>query len=77
MGVRAKFYVTEVCQTTYGGQVKLAPVTRGGENAEWASATPSGQIQMTIRNEVALDFFGGKTGGEFFVDFTPAPKPET
>lgn len=72
MTVRAKFYVTETRQTTYGGGVKLQAVTRGEDNKKWASATPSGQIDMTIRNELALEFF--TVGDEFYVTFEPAPK---
>lgn len=74
MSVRAKFYVTEIAKTTYGGRVNLAVVCRGQDNKEWASATPAGQIQMSIRNELAVEFFD--VGQEYFVDFTPAPKGE-
>lgn len=70
--VRAKFYVEEVARTTYGGRVKLRAVSRGEDNKRWASATPSGEITMTIRNELAIDFYD--VGEEYFVDFTPAPK---
>lgn len=71
--VRAKFYVTKISRTTWGGQVELAVVTRGADNKEWASATPTGSITMTIRNEVALEVFKDP-GDEFYVDFAPAPK---
>lgn len=70
--VRAKFFCAEVGKTTYGGKVVLRAVTRGEDNKTWASATPSGEITMTIRNELALDFYD--VGEEYFVDFTPAPK---
>jgi hypothetical protein len=73
MTVRAKFFVQEIAQTTWGGRVKLQVVSRGNDNKEWASATPSGSIEMTIRNDLALDQFIAP-GEEFFVDFTPAPK---
>jgi len=73
MTVRAKFYVAEIAQTTWGGRVKLQVVSRGEDNKSWASATPSGQIEMTIRNEVALAEFIAP-GEEFYVDFSPAPK---
>lgn len=74
MAVRAKFFCQEVAKTTYGGRVKLNPVTRGEDNKKWASATPSGEITMTIRNELAVEFFD--VGEEYYVDFTPAPKGE-
>lgn len=72
--VRAKFYVTEIGKTTWGGKVVLACVTRGEDNKKWSAATPSGQITMTIKNELALEVFD--VGDEFFVDFIPAPKGE-
>ena len=71
--VRAKFFVAEIAQTNYGGRVKLQAVSRGEDNKLWASATPSGTIEMTIRNEVALERFLAP-GEEFYVDFTHAPK---
>lgn len=70
--VRAKFYVDEIAKTIHGGRVRLRVVTRGEDNKQWASATPSGEITMTIRNELAIEFFD--VGDEYFVDFTPAPK---
>lgn len=70
--VRAKFFVQEISKTTWGGSVKLQVVSRGEDNKAWASATPSGQITMSIRNELALEVFD--VGDEFFVDFTPAVK---
>ena len=70
--VRAKFWVTEIKQTTFGGSVSLSAVCRGEDNKVWASATPSGSITMSILNNSALSAF--VPGDEFFVDFTPAPK---
>lgn len=72
MSVRAKFFVTEVAHTTYGGTVKLQAVCRGEDNKAWASATPTGQITMGIRNDLALEQF--QPGEEYFLDFTLAPK---
>lgn len=74
MAVRAKFFCSEVARTTYGGRVKLNAVTRGEDNKKWASATPSGSIEMTIKNELAVEFFD--VGEEYFIDFTLAPKGE-
>lgn len=74
MAVRCKFYVHSVTQSVNGGQVTLFPVTRGAENREWASASPSGKIELTILNQVAVDEF--TAGEEYYVDFTKAPKPE-
>lgn len=74
MGVRAKFFCSEIRRTTYGGGVTLNAVSRGEDNKKWASATPSGEIKMTILNELAVEFFD--VGAEYFIDFTPAPKGE-
>lgn len=72
MGVRAKMFVQEISRTTYGGRVKLSVVTRGEDNKAWASATPSGTLELTVRNEIALEVFTDP-GREFYVDFTPVP----
>lgn len=72
MSVRAKFYVTNRDETVSGTTVKLIAVCRGADNKPWAAATPSGQITMTILNDVASEQF--PPGTEFYVDFTPAPK---
>lgn len=72
--VRAKFYVEEIAKTIHGGRVKLRVVSRGEDNKKWASATPVGEISMTIRNELAIEFYD--VGDEYFVDFTRAPKGE-
>lgn len=72
--VRAKMFVQEVAKTTWGGKVVLQVVTRGADNKEWASATPSGRLELTIRNDHALAQF--EPGDEVFIDISPAPKGE-
>ena len=72
MSVRAKFFVSEIRFTSWGGGVTLTAVTRGEDNKKWASATPTGTIVMGISNELALTAF--KPGDEYYVDFTPAIK---
>lgn len=74
MGVRAKFYVRSVELFGYSTSVKLGVVTRGEDNKQWSAATPSGELTMNIKNELAAAQF--TPGDEFFVDFTPAPKGE-
>lgn len=73
--VVAKMFLNRVGRSTYGGEVELSAVTRGQDNKAWASATPSGSIKLTIRNELALEFFKDPAD-EFFVTFTRAPKGE-
>jgi len=69
MPVVARFYVAEIKRTAYAPgavHVTLQAVSRGPENKEWAEATPSGSLQMMIKNSPAAQFFGdrlGVTGG--------------
>ena len=78
--VRAKFYVRSVTRYNSGGSVELQAVVRGNENKSWSSATPSGQLTMSILNESALKVFedalnrgrAGEIKPEFYLDFTPA-----
>lgn len=70
MAVTAKFKVSRL--TPYGSfqikdgkiegdcemaEVELTPDYAAGKNAEWAKATPSGVIRMTITNPEALQQF--------------------
>jgi len=74
MAVRARFYVAEV--TRYANQVQegyaapaprgmvvMRPVTRGEDNKEWASATPSGEVRMTVTGP-AWPWFDERLGKE-------------
>lgn len=66
MAVKARFFVAELTLYTndLGGyadpppmaKVVMRPVSRGEANKEWASATPSGEFQMTVRGS-AVPFF--------------------
>lgn len=72
--VEAKFYVAEITRRSYNkgaATVILQPVTRGSENHSWASATPTGKIEMTINNALAAQAF--ELGEEYTVTFTHAP----
>lgn len=74
--VQARFYVSGYERTSWDQSatiVKLQAVSRGEHNKTWASATPSGQIQMTIRNEGAAGWFVDRLGKEIAVEFTEAP----
>ncbi len=73
MSTRAKFYVHSV-EKIVGDTttVKLNVVCRGEDNKEWSKYTPSGNIQMSIKNELAAEQF--EPGNEFYVTFDPAPK---
>lgn len=67
MAVRAKFFVSELRQNTYDGGVTLQVVSRGEDNRQWSAATPSGKIDMTIKNDLAMTEF--VLGKEYYVTF--------
>ena len=87
MAVRAKFYIAAVeqyaSQMQKGwappapvGNVTMRPVSRGEENAEWASATPTGEFKMTVRGD-ALPWFRENLGKEVFIHIDLASPEET
>jgi len=71
MTVQAKFYVAEKTvvagSTPNTGSVTLRPVTRGAANAEWASATPSGELKMHVSNPKAFEAL--ELGVEYLMTF--------
>ncbi len=70
MSVTARFFVAETTRYAYNAdatKVILSPATRGEENKQWAAATPSGRIEMTINNGAASDQFVPKA--EFLITF--------
>lgn len=75
--VRAKFICQRVnkaklSKTDVGlATVTLVPVVSGSEeNKEFWQYTPSGQIEMTIKNEAAEKYF--EVGEEYYIDFIKA-----
>lgn len=75
MSVKARFYISEVTRRAYNPdhvQVTLQAAGRGEENKDWAAATPSGQIQMTINNPAAASFFGDRLGKDVTLTFEAA-----
>mgnify|MGYP001596771923 FL=1 len=72
--VRVKMFLAELRYNTYGGGVTLQVVTRGEDNKAWAAATPSGEMKLSIKNELALEFFRDMLGKEFFIDVIPVPE---
>lgn len=76
--VRAKFTVYSKTETGSPNDpqvaIKLHPVTCGSkENESFYKWTPGGFIDLSTVNKAASEAF--KLGEEFYVDFTPAPKP--
>lgn len=71
MSVRAKFYVESVTKRTWADSVRLQVVTRGEDNKVWSAATPTGHIEMNIKNDAAAEQF--VPGREYFVTFEEVP----
>lgn len=73
--IEARFFVAERHAFPQGkqGKVILRVVSRGDQNRKWSSATPSGQIEMSITNPAALDVFDKwlNEGCDVAVTFTP------
>lgn len=84
MSVSARFYVREVTRhANYVGRddgwanpaplvtVALYPVSgaKGEQNKEWASATPNGEIKMTIGNPAAAAWFDSMLGKDVAITF--------
>ena len=78
MTMHARFYVAGINKFATGttrpgyadpapiAEVTLRPVTRGEANAIWASATPSGELRMTIRG-TAVPWFEERLGRELAI----------
>lgn len=83
MSVKAKLYVANVAisqinedATPKTGTVNMQAVSRGEENKEWASYTPSANFAMTI-NGSALGWFIPRIGKELIVTLEDAPVEST
>jgi len=73
--VRAKFKCDSVEEFAYGGKTaKMSAVySEKGENAQFAHATPSGNLSITIDSQTeAVNFF--KPNEEYYLDFSLVPK---
>lgn len=75
--VRALFKVNGVLLMEGMKQIKMSAIYgKEGENADFAKATPSGNFEMYVSNDVpASDFFS--PGDEMYLTFTRRPKPGT
>lgn len=75
MSIAARFYVSEVTRFAYNPdatKVSLQAVARGPENKAWATATPSGAVQLTIQNPVASRWFEERLGKDVAITFEDA-----
>lgn len=55
--VTAKFKVSRLTEAATYTEVEMTPDYGQGRNAEWAAATPSGVIRLTISNPAAIEYF--------------------
>lgn len=62
MAVTAKFRVNRKTDMKWAHEVELVPDYADGKNKEWAEATPSGMIRLTIKNSLAADQFEPNQG---------------
>lgn len=73
MPIAARFYVAKITTSAYGPKgaaaVELQAVSRGDQNKDWASATPSGTITMQINNAPAAQWFADRLGDDIAVLF--------
>lgn len=70
--VQARFYVSEVTRYAYNPEnlnVVLRAVGRGEENKTWASATPMGEMKLTIGNAAAAKWFEERLGKDVALTF--------
>lgn len=87
--VTARFYVAEVNRFAGESQagwaapapriaVKLRVVSgnRAPENQQWASATPQGEITMTVGNPAAAEWFDSMLGKDIAITFEERPEDE-
>lgn len=75
--VRAKFSVGNILKDSYGSVVvKMWAVYRGDEsspeNESFSNSTPSGNVELTITNPAASEFFEKLAGKYVYLDFTEA-----
>ena len=75
--VRAKFTVGNILKDSYGSVVvKAYAVYKGDEsspeNESFSNSTPSGNVELTITNPAAAEFFEKLAGKYVYLDFTEA-----
>jgi hypothetical protein len=78
--ITLRFYVSEM---TFGpgpgngtAKVVLQPAYAQGANAEWASATPSGRIELSVSNPDAVALLNEWRAGRLDLHITAQPVTE-
>lgn len=58
MLISARFYLNRlILAGSSWATVEMSPVTRGGDNAAWSSATPSGKMTLNSLTDEEVDWF--------------------
>lgn len=76
--VVAHFYLAEITHQSYapGGLNIVMRVVSNEANKQWAQATPSGELKLSIKNPLATDLFRDGLGDEYEVLITKLPKSD-
>lgn len=78
--VTARFYVAEMTSRAKqaNATIVLLPAYANGANAEWATATPSGRIELQVNNPAANEVFGEwlAEGLDLHITMTPVAEME-
>ena len=75
--VRAKFTVSNILKDQYGQVVvKFYAVYKGDEsspeNESFSNSTPAGNVELTLTNPAAIEFFEKLAGKYVYLDITEA-----
>ena len=84
MAISARFFVSEITRQPGAavngrtGVVKLRPAYANGANKEWAVATPSGEMWMTVNNPEAFAEFEAAmdAGDDLHITFERHPRAQ-
>lgn len=76
--ITARFHVAEVTRFAYNPNnrvIKLRVSTKGEQNKAWAASTPTGEINMTVGNPIASQWFEDRLGQDIALTFDDVPAP--
>ena len=72
--MQSQSVVTTGVPAASASTIEMQPVSRGEDNKEWSAATPSGRLEMNVKNEHAAEQFW--PGQEWFLTFEPVPEAQ-
>jgi hypothetical protein len=77
--ITARFHVSEMTRRPNGNAtLVLTPAYANGANAAWATATPSGRIELQVNNPAAIEEFAHwlETNNDIHITMEPLPKEQ-